>query len=804
MRSKYVIIVMVFFIFAILGSVPDAQENMQKREVTIGVVLDGPWDRNDEIFALFKKEIYDLLSREFDIRFPSDKSIIGDWTKEGVHSALERLITDPEVDIVLAGGILASAEVCQRSEFPRPVIAPFILDADLQGLPFTDGVSGLKNLNYVVSPERFETDIEAYRDIYAFKKPAMLISSITSELYPNFKESVSLKAQELGIDLYTIIVETSIEPALNALPSDIDAVIITSLYPLQEIENKRLIQGLIDRKLPGFTSLYREDVENGIYAGRVPDAHFQRRARRVALTIQRILHGEDAGTTPVVMHDNFRLIINMETARSINIYPAFSAMSEAELINPIREEAKRRVTLPGAINEAIEANLDLAAQQRSVAAGEQDIKDARSNLLPRIEVSALETIIDEENAEASMGQQAERTFSGTAKISQVLFSEPAWANFSIQKHFQTTREEELEAFKLDIANNTAVAYLDLLKAKTIENIQRENLKLIRTHLEIARVRKTIGISGPADVYRLESKIATSRLDVIRSNSLRNAREINLNRLLHHPLEESFTTEETTLEDVQFFICDSRVLKYFSDQWSFRVLRKFLAKVGLESSPELRGLDAAISARERALASAKRAYFMPTLGVQGELANKFSREGAGSNAGGMELPGGFSLPEPEDDSWWLGINLSLPLFEGGARRAAHLRSKEELRQLKIQRDSAAEQIEQRIRSALHFAGTSLAGINLSRDAAEAAHKGLELVEDSYTQGVVSIIDLLDAQNAALMADLAAANAEFNFLSDIMEVRRAVGRMDFSMTEENKDEFFRDMDIYFRNAKSSEFE
>ena len=122
--------------------------------------------------TLFKNDIYDLLSREFDIIFPSDKSIVGDWTKEGVHSALETLIADLEVDIVIAGGILASAEVCQRSEFPKPVIAPFILDADLQGLPFTNGANGVKNLNYVVSPERFETDIETYRDIYEFKNPA--------------------------------------------------------------------------------------------------------------------------------------------------------------------------------------------------------------------------------------------------------------------------------------------------------------------------------------------------------------------------------------------------------------------------------------------------------------------------------------------------------------------------------------------------------------------------------------------------------------------------------------------------------
>ncbi|MFC1538621.1 TolC family protein [Candidatus Latescibacterota bacterium] len=806
MRKKYVLIMMIFFNIFILSSVVNAQQNDLKRTVTIGVVIDGPWDRNEEVYVLFENEINNLLSNEFDVRFPSEKTIVCDWTKEKIHSAMETLLNDTEVDIVLAGGILASADACLRSEFLRPVIAPFILDTDLQGLPLKYGASGITNLSYVVTPERFITDIEAYRDIYEFEKPAMLISGITSELYPDFHNDAKKKADELGIELKTIIVEADIEKALGELPSDIDAVLLTALYPLQMKENELLIQGLINRKLPGFTSLYREDIENGIYGGYVPEEHFQRRARRVALNIQRILNGEDAGTIPVLISDNFRTIINMETVRAINVYPNFKVMSEAELINPTREEAERKVTFHSAINDAISVNLDLAAKQHHINAGKQDINNARSLLLPQFEISALETIVDKDNAEASMGQQAERTLSGSAKISQILYSEPAWANYSIQKHIQTTLENELESLKLDIANSTAEAYLELLKAKTIENIQRENLKLTRTHLEIARIRKSIGISSSADVYRLDSKISTNRLDVIRSISVRNAREIYLNRLLHRPLEESFTTEETKLEDVRFLTADSRILKYFMNQSSFKILRKFLVQTGLESSPELRGLESAISAKERALTSAKRAYYIPSLGLQGEYTNKFSRQGAGSKGEIIDIPkiGTFELTSPEDDNWWVGINLSLPLFEGGAKRAVQLKLKEELKQLEIQRDSIAEQIEQRIRSALHIAGTSFAGISLSKDAAEAAHQSLELVEDSYAQGIIAIISLLDAQNASLNADLAAANAEYNFMTDLMGVQRSIGNMNYTISEKEKSMFIENLESYAGNLTSSDLE
>ena len=52
-----------------------------------------------------------------------------------------------------------------------------------------------------------------------------------------------------------------------------------------------------------------------------------------------------------------------------------------------------------------------------------------------------------------------------------------------------------------------------------------------------------------------------------------------------------------------------------------------------------------------------------------------------------------------------------------------------------------------------------------------------------QGIKSIIDLIDAQNSALVADQEAANAKFNFLIDLMTVQRSLGR--FFLFEPDKD-------------------
>jgi hypothetical protein len=67
-----------------------------------------------------------------------------------------------------------------------------------------------------------------------------------------------------------------------------------------------------------------------------------------------------------------------------------------------------------------------------------------------------------------------------------------------------------------------------------------------------------------------------------------------------------------------------------------------------------------------------------------------------------------------------------------------------------------------------------------------------------RGVVSIVDLLDAQNTSLLADEDAENAVYTFLIDLMRVQRSVGRFDFFMTAEQREKWFHDIDVFFKRA------
>ena len=75
-------------------------------KITIGMVTDGPFQQYADIRARVQTEINALTEREFNIQFPSNAQLVGDWTMPTVRENLETLLADDSVDLVIAGGVL--------------------------------------------------------------------------------------------------------------------------------------------------------------------------------------------------------------------------------------------------------------------------------------------------------------------------------------------------------------------------------------------------------------------------------------------------------------------------------------------------------------------------------------------------------------------------------------------------------------------------------------------------------------------------------------------------------------------------
>ncbi|MCD4688746.1 MAG: hypothetical protein K8R55_05355, partial [Desulfuromonadaceae bacterium] len=298
----------------------------------IGVIMDGPWTGNAPLLELFKTEVIALTSGEFPISFPAGKTITSDWTMAGVKLAADQLLQDPDVDLLLAIGVLTSHDLAHRGPLPKPTVAPFTVDRAIQNYPLLHEASGVSNFCYLASPSPIRRDIQAFSELLPFKRLAVLSNRPYLDFIPALTDELSANLASKGIAMTSVAVDSSAEAALADLPQDIDAVYVTPLLRLPQAELKLLIEGLKLRGLPSFSYFGHSEVQQGFLAGAAPKSDFPRLARRTALTIQSILLGKNAGELPVFFSQEDRLSINMHTARAIGFSPTWEQLIEAELI----------------------------------------------------------------------------------------------------------------------------------------------------------------------------------------------------------------------------------------------------------------------------------------------------------------------------------------------------------------------------------------------------------------------------------------------------------------------------------------
>ena len=706
-------------IFAWTTLAASAAASAQEPVVRIGVVIDGPWERNVEIERIIQRELTELMQGEFEFRFPDEARIVGDWSVDTVETSLARLLGDPEVDVVLAMGVIASDRAARLRDIPKPLIAPFIVDAAIQGTPREGRGSGVRNLSYLSSSITLRRDLEVFRQLRPFERLVLLHGPALNEI-PGVRSRLEEVVSEFDIELNLVEIRGRADEALSRIPEDAEAVYVNALLQLLDGELEKLAEGLVARRLPSFSRLGRSEVERGLLMSLTEDV-FDRRARRVALNVQRALLGEDPATFGVDFVMREELVINMATARRINVFPSFALETVAELIQEEPKDRGRRLNLLQVAEEAVLLNRDLAAFDRRVAAGAQNIPIAKSSLLPQLSLGVAGQAIDADRASAT--GIAQYLLAPSLTLTQLIYSDPAWANKTIQEDLQEALERDRDGLRLDIVQAATTTYLDVMRTLTSERIQKDNLALTRSNLELSKVRESIGASGRAEVYRWEAQLAADQAGVIRAATNRNLAEIALNRLLHRPFEEPFAPEEVGVDDPIFMYVRAQFYPYISSRQYFRDTRNALTAIALEESPELMALDAAIRAERRGATAADRAFYIPDVFFQANIEQQF-RAGAGGLGAFQALSELFpdvDLTAPNNTNWSLGVDFSLPLFTSGQRPAIRRQSIEGLSQLRFQREALRERIEQRVRSALHDTGASYAGIELARDSAEASER-----------------------------------------------------------------------------------
>lgn len=452
------------------------------------------------------------------------------------------------------------------------------------------------------------------------------------------------------------------------------------------------------------------------------------------------------------------------------------------------EIALEEITLVDVVQMALAQNLELRASEQALVAGEAEVRKAKSSLLPNIEVGVLQTALDQDRADASFGQAPQYRTSARVRFSQLIYSDAARAAHQISEILQQAKSDDQRSRILDTILAASSAYLSLLRAESLVRIFGDDLKLTDSNFERAQIRLELGVANKAEVYRWQTRQASARKALVLAQATVKKARINLNLVINKPLDSRFRTRKPTLQDSYFLITRDGNLDRIQRPENMMVLRDYWLSEAVVHVPRLQALHNQRKALARALLAANRSLRIPTVALSLDAVKHLSEGGAGTEQLDFTFPGfetriGGTFDELE---WTAVVTATLPLYSGGERYAEVRQKRAELSRIDLLLDEALRKIEASVLINMAAFEASLTNISFARDAATASKNNLELVTDSYARGIVTIIDLLDAQIAALSSELSAANAVYDFMDDYLHLQRSVGRFDITLTEQQKDQ------------------
>ncbi|MFZ5951178.1 MAG: TolC family protein [Candidatus Rifleibacteriota bacterium] len=793
-RVKILLLLTFLFLFSIASSA---------ETIKVALVLDGGSEAEIAFAESLRSELEKMATDYDDIVVPQELVFHGNNDKVSIIAAIEKAVSAKEADALVCAGPLGSHLAAIRGKHVKPTFASQVINARIQLGDLADPKKARKNLNFINLNLDLTSLLDNLQQIRLAKSLAFIVDKNWQEIMPEMHDALQKLAELQGLKFRLILAEEAISGGGPAF-AGFDAALVAPLNSLSEQQVLQLADMIAGAGMVSMSMIGSRPVEQGLFAGIYAEADRMKLARKLSLNLQRLLFDEDPATFDTAFTLNQRLSVNMKTARKLGVYPTWAQMTDAILFNAEPEDLEMKLSLTQVIETAVTRNLQLAAKRQEVEAGRHGVERARSNLRPKISLFARENVLDDDRAETIMTPAKYTTQIGT-DLMQVLFNEPARANIDIQKLMLAAKKDEEKALILDIMRDAALAYLNVLKTKTLQAIQRDNLEVTRANLEIAKFREEVGTSGPAEVYRWEIQMASARQAVIDASVMRKKAELALNQILNSQQEGEFTTADCDIFAKVFLLDQQKVAPYLDNMFGFKVFRDFLVKDTLARAPEINQLENAIDAQKRAHRSARRRYNNPTVALQGNFTRTLKESGLGEPKPPMPAPFSGFFKYPDKNDWYVGLNVSIPLHEGGDRPAAIRQAKASLLQLENNLAYMMQRLELNTRATLEDARASFASIGLSKTRSEYAVKALELVQNAYQRGAVNILDLIDAQNASLVSKEASANAMFNFFSDFVRVCRAVGSFEFILNKDSQGEWRQRLhDYYQENGRGAVIE
>jgi outer membrane protein TolC len=405
----------------------------------------------------------------------------------------------------------------------------------------------------------------------------------------------------------------------------------------------------------------------------------------------------------------------------------------------------RQLRLSDAIQAALENNANVQITEELQVQASARAKEQRAVLLPNVNGTAGYV-----NQTINLGARGIRFPGfpipatvgpfGTFDV-RAQFTEPV-LDLSLIRRYQSARrsadatEFDTAAVRNRVAAMVAGLYFGVQRGRALVDSAKAQTDLDQNLLKLARDRSDAGVGTALDVTRAESRLAADQHRLLQAQNDARTAELRLLRAMGErpgePLDlaDSITTSLLTADPVETAI-----------------------SAALKNRPEIKAEETRVEAA-RIASRGSSAERLPTIQAFADYGNNGNRE--------------VFVPTNS-----VGLQLQIPLFDGGRRAAHRTTAESQQRQADIRARDLRDEIEFDVRVAVDNLASAREQLRAADQALKLAQDELELARLRFEAQVTTQIDVVNAQTQLADARSRQVNAAYVLKSAEIEYQRATG-------------------------------
>lgn len=417
----------------------------------------------------------------------------------------------------------------------------------------------------------------------------------------------------------------------------------------------------------------------------------------------------------------------------------------AVLLAGLSSQVMAKTDLLSVYQEALANSADLASAEADALARQEVLPQTRALLLPNIGLGAG---VARERIEVDAGSDSYTTDYYQASLTQPLFRADRWFNYQAAKSLSTQAQLEFSAIQQTLILEVAEAYFNVLRASDNLATARAEEKAFERQLDQARERFDVGLSARTDVLEALAGYDSARAARFTAQTSLDVSYQAITRLTNSDYEELIGMSHDlpilppTPSDLQ--------------QW---------VDTAAAQNLNLQAARHAISSASDTLRSSRSAY-APSVDAFVRYNN--SGGGASGVAAGQQRNGDI-----EQTSF--GVELSMPLFTGGATSSGVRESGYRLTQAEQNSEAQLRRVVESTRNLYRTVTSSVEEVEARRQAIISSNAALDATRTGFEVGTRNVVDVLEAQRNLFRAVRDYNTVRYNYIIDNLSLKQAAGTL-----------------------------